>query len=179
MPSTLRENVDGDRRCGCLSCCWFRACFFGTQQVGGRKWWHARPFACLPAWPAACHPRQWQAAGVPCKRAAPKVPWPTCPEWPPPLPACAGQDLLRTISVHKNNPAIADETVNSLYAYIWCCVANVAVWINGTEVAHTTSNITTVTPYFYNALDAGSMANALSTDAWNVGACGDEGIYYM
>jgi hypothetical protein len=92
----------------------------------------------------------------------------------------AGQDLLRTIRVFKNNPSIADETRDSSYFYWYACMTNVAIWINGTEVAHTPyNNITTVKAYSNGTLDGGSLADTLTTTSNLFGACGDEGIYWL
>ena len=85
--------------------------------------------------------------------------------------------MIRTF---KNNPAIADETSSSTYWYVYNCMANVVIWINGTEVVHERSNnITTVTAFSNGTVDGGSMANVLSTVYNAGGACGDSGMYYM
>jgi hypothetical protein len=84
------------------------------------------------------------------------------------------------ITVFKNDPAIADETVSTTHMYLYACMANVAIWMNGTEVVHTRSNnITAVSAYSNGTVDAGSLANALTTNADTVGVCGDNGVYYL
>jgi hypothetical protein len=98
----------------------------------------------------------------------------------PRLARPAGQDLLSMIRVFKNDPAVVDETVDTTYMYTYACMANVAIWINGTEVVHTASNnITTLTAYSNGTVDAGSVANALTTNNNILGLCGDSGVYYM
>jgi hypothetical protein len=57
---------------------------------------------------------------------------------------------------------------------------NVAIWANGTELAHDAPNaISNITVLTNGTLEAGTPTSALSFNSFEYGICGDDGVRYM